>query len=66
MKGIKTAIIALLVGIAGYSAYMYFSSLAEKSQLMDEMKKADEQAGVLAREKKGLETDLEQEKQANI
>ena len=66
MRGLKTAIIALLVGIAGYSAYMYFSSIAEKFQLMDEMKKANEQIGALSGERKDLQAELEQGKQLRL
>ncbi len=61
MNTLKSVVIALLLGIAIFSSYKYFSSFQEKAQLLEEMSIIREQVNVIEEQRARALKDLENE-----
>lgn len=62
MKALKPAFVALLLGIAIFSSYKYFSSIKERYELLDKVQGAQERVLAVETERGNLLKDLENER----
>jgi hypothetical protein len=62
MKALTPLLVALLLGSAIFSSYKYFASIREKYELMDNVKRVQEQVITLDSERQNLTMSLEQER----